>query len=74
LRRKHAQGQGARGGAHRRSLYGADEPYADDDQGELHRYVWKDGKPVRDTLLGRDNPRETWTWNIMPLPTALLGE
>jgi hypothetical protein len=54
---------------------GRDELYvAADDQGELRRYTWKDGKVTRDTLLKRENPRETWTWNIMPLPTALLGK
>lgn len=52
---------------------GKDELYvAADDQGELRRYVWKDGKPQRDTILRRDNPRETWTWNIMPVPGPLL--
>jgi FG-GAP-like repeat len=39
---------------------------AADDQGELRRYTWSGpGKPTRDTLLKRDNPRETWTWNIV---------
>ncbi|MDB4977499.1 MAG: hypothetical protein JWN48_5840, partial [Myxococcaceae bacterium] len=39
---------------------GKDELYvAADDQGELHRYVWRDGKPERETILKRDNPRET---------------
>jgi hypothetical protein len=53
---------------------GKDELYvAADDQGELRRYVWKDGKPVRETILKRDNPRETWTWNIMPVPSSLLS-
>jgi hypothetical protein len=52
-----------------------DELYvAADDQGELRRYVWKDGKPVRDTILKRENPRETWTWNIMRVPGALLSK
>jgi hypothetical protein len=54
---------------------GKDELYvAADDQGELRRYVWKDGKPVRETILKRDNPRETWTWNIMPLPSEWLAK
>ncbi|MFT3926256.1 MAG: VCBS repeat-containing protein [Myxococcales bacterium] len=54
---------------------GKDELYvAADDQGELRRYVWKDGKPVRETILKRDNPRETWTWNIMPLPAEWLSK
>ena len=53
---------------------GKDELYvAADDQGELRRYVWKDGKPVRDTILKRDNPRETWTWNITAVPWELTG-
>jgi hypothetical protein len=52
---------------------GKDELYvAADDQGELRRYVWRDGKMTRETLLKRDNPRETWTWNIMPAPAELL--
>lgn len=54
---------------------GKDELYvAADDQGELRRYVWVDGKPVRETILKRDNPRETWTWNIMPLPANWLSK
>jgi hypothetical protein len=53
---------------------GKDELYvAADDQGELRRYVWKDGKPVRDTILRRQNPRETWTWNITRVPTSVLA-
>jgi hypothetical protein len=51
-----------------------DELYvAADDQGELRRYVWKDGKPERETILRRENPRETWTWNIVRVPAALLS-
>ncbi|MDB4976990.1 MAG: hypothetical protein JWN48_5331, partial [Myxococcaceae bacterium] len=53
---------------------GKDELYvAADDQGELRRYVWKDGKPERETILKRDNPRETWTWNITAIPGELTG-
>lgn len=53
---------------------GKDELYvAADDQGELRRYVWKDGKAQRDTILKRDNPRETWTWNITAVPAELTG-
>jgi hypothetical protein len=47
---------------------------AADDQGELRRYTWQDGKLVKDVILRRDNPRETWTWNIMPLPRELLAK
>ena len=46
---------------------------AADDQGELRRYTWRDGKVTRDTILKRDNPRETWTWNIMAVPGSLTG-
>jgi hypothetical protein len=54
---------------------GKDELYvAADDQGELRRYVWQNGKPVRETILKRDKPRETWTWNIMPLPGSWLAK
>lgn len=52
-----------------------DELYvAADDQGELRRYVWKNGKAERETILRRDNPRETWTWNIVRVPGALLKD
>ena len=52
---------------------GKDELYvAADDQGELRRYTWKDGNATRDTILRRQNPRETWTWNIAAVPGQLL--
>ncbi len=51
-----------------------DELYvAADDQGELRRYVWRDGKLARETILTRENPRETWTWNITSVPGELAG-
>jgi hypothetical protein len=46
---------------------------AADDQGELRRYTWDNGKMTRTVILKRDNPRETWTWNIMPVPKSLLA-
>lgn len=53
---------------------GRDELYvAADDQGELRRYVWRDGKVERQTILRRENPRETWTWNITSVPGSLTG-
>jgi hypothetical protein len=45
---------------------------AADDQGELRRYTWQNGQVSREVILKRDNPRETWTWNIMPVPKSLL--
>lgn len=53
---------------------GRDELYvAADDQGELRRYIWRDGKMERETILRRENPRETWTWNITSVPGSLTG-
>jgi hypothetical protein len=54
---------------------GRDELYvASDDQGELRRYLFRDGKIERETILRRENPRETWTWNIMAVPGELARE
>ena len=53
---------------------GKDELYvAADEQGELRRYVWQDGKHTRETIHSRELPGQMLTWNIMPVPTALLG-
>ena len=46
---------------------------AADDQGELRRYTWENGKMTRDVILKRDRPKETWTWNIMAVPATLLS-
>jgi len=52
---------------------GIDELYvAADDQGELRRYVWQDGKPVRETILRREAPGSVLTWNLMPVPVEML--
>ncbi len=48
---------------------GTDELYVSaDDQGELRRYVWVNHRPVRSTILTRENPRARMAWNIMPIP------
>lgn len=53
---------------------GRDELYvAADEQGELRRYVWKDGAPVRETIHKRDIPGSMMTWNIMPVPVSLVA-
>ena len=53
---------------------GVDELYvAADDQGELRRYVWRDGKPVKETILRRRVPGSVLTWNLMAVPVALLS-
>ncbi|MDD9967412.1 MAG: VCBS repeat-containing protein, partial [Myxococcales bacterium] len=52
---------------------GTDELYvAADEQGELRRYVWQAGKPVRTTIHKRDIPGSMMTWNLMPVPTEIL--
>lgn len=52
---------------------GRDELYvAADEQGELRRYVWADGKPTRETIHRRAHPGAMMTWNIMPLPVTAL--
>jgi hypothetical protein len=52
---------------------GLDELYvANDDDGEINRYVWKDGSPVREHLYTHPEGLSGFTWNIMPAPTALI--
>ncbi|MHC4429199.1 MAG: FG-GAP repeat domain-containing protein [Planctomycetota bacterium] len=52
---------------------GTDELYvASDDQGEVRRYVWKDGRFVKEVLLRRDIPDSVFTWNLMPVPRSLV--
>ena len=47
---------------------GTDELYvADDNDGELRRYVWARGRPKRQVILERDIPMSRITWNIMPI-------
>jgi hypothetical protein len=53
---------------------GRDELYvAADDQGELHRYVWRNGAFQRETISGRAVPGAMMTWNIMPFDVAALS-
>lgn len=52
---------------------GRDELYvAADEQGELRRYVWTNGRPQREVIHRRDIPRAQMTWNIMPFRLALI--
>ncbi|GAB5550064.1 MAG: hypothetical protein SangKO_098240 [Sandaracinaceae bacterium] len=52
---------------------GQDELYvAADNQGELRRYVWVNGRPRREVIRSRENPRSMMTWNIMPVPRSLV--
>jgi hypothetical protein len=53
---------------------GTDELYvAADEQGELRRYVWVDGRARRETLHTRELPRALMTWNIMSAPVSVVG-
>ena len=52
---------------------GIDELYvANDDDGEINRYVWKDGTPVREHLYTHPEGLSGFTWNIMPAPISLI--
>jgi len=52
---------------------GVDELYvANDDEGEVNRYVWVDGEPQRELLYTHPEGLSGFTWNIMPAPTALI--
>jgi hypothetical protein len=53
---------------------GADELYvAADEQGEIRRYVWKDGKPEREVIYKREGPKNAvMTWNLMPGDVSLV--
>lgn len=54
---------------------GKDELYvAADDQGELRRYVWVNGRARRETMLTREVPRSVITWNLAPFDVSILGE
>lgn len=53
---------------------GRDELYvAADTQGELRRYVWVNGRPRRQMIHSRAEPRQRMTWNITAVPVSLLA-
>ena len=52
---------------------GIDELYvANDNAGEINRYIWQDGSPVKETLYTHPEGLSGFTWNIMPVPTDLV--
>ncbi len=52
---------------------GVDELYvANDDDGEINRYVWVDGESQRELLYTHPEGLSGFTWNIMPAPVALI--
>lgn len=52
---------------------GVDELYvANDKGGEVNRYVWEGGAPVKTVLYTHPGGLSGFTWNIMPAPVAAL--
>lgn len=52
---------------------GVDELYvASDDQGEVRRYVWKDGRWDKTIIHTRKPVGSAFTWNLMPVPIELV--
>jgi len=52
---------------------GVDELYvANDDDGEINRYLWIDGEPMKETLYTHPEGLSGFTWNIMPAPLEIL--
>jgi hypothetical protein len=54
---------------------GTDELYvASDRHKELRRYRWDGSRFVRDTIYVRPDDRPIFTWNLMPVPLALIPD
>jgi hypothetical protein len=54
---------------------GRDELYvASDEHKEVRRYVWEGGKPVREVIYSHPADISVFTWNIMPVPVAVIPE
>ncbi len=52
---------------------GTDELYvASDRHKELRRYTWNGERLVRETIYRRPDDRPVFTWNLMPVPIALV--
>jgi hypothetical protein len=52
---------------------GRDELYvASDNQGEVRRYVWQDGKWAKEVIHTRKPVGSAFTWNVMPVPAELV--
>ncbi len=45
---------------------------ASDDDRELRRYVWVDGKPTREVIYERSDPSPLFTWSLAPVPAELV--
>jgi hypothetical protein len=52
---------------------GSDELYvASDDQGEVRRYVWRNGGFEKEVIHTRKPAGSAFTWNLMPVPVDLV--
>jgi hypothetical protein len=52
---------------------GSDELYvASDEQGEVRRYVWREGAFSKEVIHRRTPAGSAFTWNLMPVPLELL--
>jgi hypothetical protein len=52
---------------------GRDELYvASDRHKEVRRYVWDGSRLVREVIYQRPDDRPIFTWNLMPVPVALV--
>ena len=54
---------------------GKDELYVASDRHEdreLRRYVWNGDRLLRETIYRRTDGKGVFTWNIMPVPRALV--
>ena len=52
---------------------GVDELYvASDRDGEIRRYVWRDGQPERQVIHRHTDGLSRFTWNLMPVPVDAL--
>jgi hypothetical protein len=52
---------------------GSDELYvASDDQGEVRRYVWRNGGFEKEVIHTRKPAGSAFTWNLMPVPVELV--
>jgi hypothetical protein len=52
---------------------GRDELYvASDKHKEVRRYVWDGSRLKREVIYVRPDARPIFTWNLMPLPVALI--
>ena len=45
---------------------------ASDNDGSIRRYVWNGRRLVKETIYERTDKRSILTWNIMPIPVALV--